>query len=110
MSDKTFREQVEEILSFTECEGDGRICSDMTLDKYEERPSCEQCRTDRILAAHDLELERIEKGMTKTVIADVQKEKRNELANPYIEEARKTGIVVGIHKCQAYLLAERAGK
>ena len=47
----TLRQEIEKILSFHSCEFDGRICSDMTLDKYEERPSCEQCRTDRICEA-----------------------------------------------------------
>jgi hypothetical protein len=43
----------------------------MTLDKYEERPSCEQCRTDRILSAHNAELDRIAAGMPELYIEDL---------------------------------------
>ncbi|MFA5208567.1 MAG: hypothetical protein WC428_08045 [Candidatus Paceibacterota bacterium] len=70
-----FKQRVEEILSFTECEHDGRICSDMTLDKYEERPSCVECQTDRILAVHNAELDRIAEGM-------------QQIRNPYLKTIR----------------------
>jgi len=74
---ETFRSKVEEILSFRSCEYDGRICSDMTLDKYEERPSCEQCRTDRICAAYKEAVEGMplkeQKLTSKVFISEYQK-------------------------------------
>lgn len=100
-----FKQRVEEILSFTECEHDGRICSDMTLDKYEERPSCVECQTDRILAVHNAELDRIAEGMPKELFR----------ASPPIigakdggtQYAEDIGFNKGVIKSTAYIQAQK---
>lgn len=100
MSDKTFRQEVEEIARLNHYNCKEENCPTNTS-------ACADCRKEKFLAAHDAELERIAQGMPrklypKDVIKDVFED--------IYSKAYNDGTDDQLTECQAYLLAERARK
>jgi hypothetical protein len=94
MSDKTFKEQVEEILiPFT----NGTKCKDCPRPKV--AITCSACITDRILSAYNAELDRIAEGMPKPECCKVGDKGLNNLVFLGAKEYRLS--------CQAYIQAQK---
>lgn len=112
MSDKTFKQQVEEI-QHGHCpkETDALYPCPM-LD--EDFTDCWQCKINRILAAHNAELDRIAKEMPtiNDEIITYELDHAHEPCGLEFRDEPKIRAVIKREKteCQAYVLAERAGK
>ena len=83
MSDETFREKVEKIVAWE-------------LDRFDGSPTRMRIFTDRILAAHNAELDRIAEGASN-------------IRNPYDKKGQVIGFNQAKVECQAYIQAQKEG-
>ena len=100
MSDKTFKQQVEEIQSKQSCNETFCLLGVCGVGVV---TLCSRCRTDRILAAHNAELGRIAEGMPLT------KETAEDFSFKTKAEAYLSGKVLQQADAKAYIQAQKEG-